>query len=253
MLGPIVALLSKCKASAFPHFPEYGFNEAPDSSSVVFIWLNLMRNMKCDVSIIQIKCRFIIKIINSTFNHINLGIFYNSFDIFRKNNKFFFMIKGCIFNLIDVVLKEVSNVDDLDPKFVTPDHLVDGFLVFLKELKNKGIQIAVVSHNPLLKEILDRLRITHLINNYFIGNNNESLSASTNIYKFAATSLQLMPLELIVFISSEASEDLNLLETFNIVCVGSKPIENTNIHHVTDFSSLKFNQLIASLTNISQN
>ena len=163
------------------------------------------------------------------------------------------MIKGCIFNLIDVVLKEVSNVDDLDPKFVTPDHLVDGFLVFLKELKNKGIQIAVVSNNPLLKEILDRLRITHLINNYFIGNNNESLSASTNIYKFAATSLQLMPLELIVFISSEASEDLNLLETFNIVCVGSKPIENTNIHHVTDFSSLKFNQLIASLTNISQN
>ena len=67
------------------------------------------------------------------------------------------MIKGCIFNLIDVVLKEVSNVDDLDPKFVTPDHLVDGFLVFLKELKNKGIQIAVVSHNPLLKEILDKI------------------------------------------------------------------------------------------------
>ena len=67
-------------------------------------------------------------------------------------------------------------------------------------MKNKGIQIAVVSHNPLLKEILDRLRITHLINNYFIGNNNESLSASTNIYKFAATSLQLNPNELIVFI-----------------------------------------------------
>ena len=109
----------------FSPFPEYGFNEAPDSSSVVFIWLNLMRNMKCDVSIIQIKCRFIIKIINSTFNHIKLSIFYNSFDIFRKNNKFFFMIKGCIFNLIDVVLKEVSNVDDLDPKFVTPDNLVD--------------------------------------------------------------------------------------------------------------------------------
>ena len=43
------------------------------------------------------------------------------------------MIKGCIFNLIDVVLKEVSNVDDLDPKLVTPDHLIDGFLVFLKE------------------------------------------------------------------------------------------------------------------------
>ena len=163
------------------------------------------------------------------------------------------MIKGCIFNLIDVVLKEVSNGDDLDPKLVTPDYLMDGFLVFLKELKNKGIQIAVVSHNPFLKEILDRLRITHLINNYFVSINDESSSASTNIYMFASTSLQLNPNELIVFMSSEASEDLNLLESFNIVCVGSKPIENTNIYHVTDFSSLKFNQLIASVTNISQN
>lgn len=163
------------------------------------------------------------------------------------------MIKGCIFNLIDVVLKEVSNEDDLVPKLITPDHLMDGFLVFLKELKNKGIQIAVISHNPLLKEILDRLRITHLINNYFIGNKNDSLNTSTNIYAFAATSLQLTPKELIVFISSEVSEDLNLLEPYNIVCVGSKPIEISHIHHVTDFSSLKFNHLIASVTNISQN
>ena len=163
------------------------------------------------------------------------------------------MIKGCIFNLIDVVLKEVSNEYDLVPKLVTPDHLMDGFLVFLKELKNKGIQIAVVSQNPLLKEILDRLRITHLVNNYFIGSINESSNISTNIYKFAATSFQLNPKELIVFISSEASEDLNLFEFFNIVCVGSRPIENTNIHHVTDFSSLKFNQLMASVANNSQN
>ena len=130
---------------------------------------------------------------------------------------------------------------------------MDGFLVFLKELKNKGIQIAVVSQNPLLKEILDRLRITHLLNNYFLGNKNESLSASTNIYTLAATSLQFNPNELIVFISSEASEDLNLLETFNIVCVGNNPIEIFPVHHVTDFSSLKFNHLIASFTNISQN
>ena len=35
------------------------------------------------------------------------------------------MIKGCIFNLIDVVLKEVSNEDDLVPKLITPDHLMD--------------------------------------------------------------------------------------------------------------------------------
>jgi hypothetical protein len=57
----------------------------------------------------------------------------------------------------------------------------------------------------------------------------------------------------LVFISSETSEDLNKLETFNVVCVGSKDIKNASFYQITDFSSLKFNQLIASLTNISQN
>ena len=43
------------------------------------------------------------------------------------------MIKGCVFNLIDVVLKQSANegITEIDPKLITPDHLVDGFLVFL--------------------------------------------------------------------------------------------------------------------------
>lgn len=167
------------------------------------------------------------------------------------------MIKGCVFNLIDVVLKQSVNEGktNIDSKLITPDHLVDGFLVFLKELKNKGIQIAVVSKEPALKEILDRLRITHLINNYLTENLNivEILKTNSNIYENAATSLQLLPNEILVFISSEALEDTNFLRKFNIVCVGSKSLENPTIHQVSDFSSLKFNQLIASFGNISQN
>jgi beta-phosphoglucomutase-like phosphatase (HAD superfamily) len=165
------------------------------------------------------------------------------------------MIKGCVFNLVDVVLKQSANEGktNIDPKLITPDYLMDGFLVFLKELKNKGILIAVVSKEPALKEILDRLRITHLINNYFTGNIFEILKTTSNIYENAATSLQLIPNEILVFVPSEASEDINLLKNFNLVCVGSKSFENTAIHHVTDFSSLKFNQLIASVENISQN
>lgn len=165
------------------------------------------------------------------------------------------MIKECVFNLIDVVLKESpkEGKTDIDPKLITPDNLVDGFLVFLKELKNKGIQIAVVSKEPALKEILDRLRITHLINNYYIGNIVEVLKSTSNFNKNTATSLQLFPNEILVFISSEAAEDINFLQKFNIVCVGSKSLESTTIYHVADFSSLKFNQLLASVANISQN
>jgi beta-phosphoglucomutase-like phosphatase (HAD superfamily) len=165
------------------------------------------------------------------------------------------MIKGCVFNLIDVVLKQSANegITDIDPKLITPDHLVDGFLVFLKELKNKGILIAVVSKEPELKEILDRLRITHLINNYLDGNIVEILKTTSNIYENAANSLQLIPNEILVFISSEALEDIIFLKKFNIVSVGSKSFGKTTFHHVADFSSLKFNQLIASVSNITQN
>lgn len=165
------------------------------------------------------------------------------------------MIKGCVFNLIDVVLKQSKDEENkvIDPKLITPDQLVDGFLVFLKELKNKGIQIAVVSEESSLKEILDRLRITHLINNYITGNIFENVNPTSNMYENAANSLQLLPHEILVFISSESSEDLNLLKNFNIVCVGSKSLNKINILHVTDFSSLKFNQLIASVANIRQN
>jgi beta-phosphoglucomutase-like phosphatase (HAD superfamily) len=165
------------------------------------------------------------------------------------------MIKGCVFNLVDVILKQSASEEktNIDPKLITPDYLMDGFLVFLKELKNKGILIAVVSKEPALKEILDRLRITHLSNNYFTGNIVEILKTTSNIYENAATSLQLIPNEILVFVSSEASEDIILLKNFNLVCVGSKLIENPTVHHITDFSSLKFNQLITSVENISQN
>lgn len=42
------------------------------------------------------------------------------------------MIKGCVFNLIDVVLKQSKDEENkvIDPKLITPDQLVDGFLVF---------------------------------------------------------------------------------------------------------------------------
>lgn len=165
------------------------------------------------------------------------------------------MIKGCIFNLVGVVLKEASKEDNngLHPSLITPDHLMDGFLVFLKELKNKGIQIAVISRDPALKVVLDRLRITHLINNYNRNDLIDSFDAASNIYKTAATSLQLEPNEIIVFISSETTEDVNLLDKFKVVCVGAKEMKNTSFYQITDFSSLKFNQLVASVTNISQN
>lgn len=163
------------------------------------------------------------------------------------------MIKGCIFNLAGVMLKDVSNEEKngLPPTLITPDYLMDGFLVFLKELKNKSIQIAVVSQDSSLKMILDRLRITHLINNYFSDDLIENNDASTNIYKTAAISLQLNPSEMIVFISSETTEDVNLLDKFKVVCVGAKEMKYSSFYHVNDFSSLKFNQLITSVTNIN--
>ena len=103
------------------------------------------------------------------------------------------MIKGCIFDLFEVILKDINALENntIKSKSLTQDDLTDGFLVFLKELKNKGIQVAVVSNHPHLKEVLDRLRITHLINVYLSENQYFTIENQMNKYLYCSPFLNL--------------------------------------------------------------
>jgi FMN phosphatase YigB (HAD superfamily) len=159
------------------------------------------------------------------------------------------MINGCIFDLFEVILKEADPLDSksFDPKLVTPDDLSDGFFVFLKELKNKGIQVSVVSNQPHLKEVLDRLRITHLINVYLSKDQVEN--SVLDLYQSAAALMNLKPHEILLFKNENNIDNIFNNDTFNVISVNSGNIKNDKQNQITDFSTVKFNQLVSSISN----
>jgi len=161
------------------------------------------------------------------------------------------MIKGCIFDLFEVILKDINALENntIKSKSLTQDDLTDGFLVFLKELKNKGIQVAVVSNHPHLKEVLDRLRITHLINVYLSENQYFTIENQMNKYLEAAKLMNINPIDILLFKKAD-SIDLQLIEqNFRIIYVGSVLPENEEMIQINDFSNLKFNQIISLVSN----
>jgi beta-phosphoglucomutase-like phosphatase (HAD superfamily) len=157
------------------------------------------------------------------------------------------MIKGIIFDLYNVVVKDDrSNKEGVwNLRLLTPDDLTDGFLVFLKELKNKGIQVAIVSDEMHLKDILDRLRITHLINVYLSDSSFDTEPVS--LYQEAASLMNLLPSEIILFKNDKRVEALQH-GGFRIIGVGNGDGDQKRIRRLTDFSSLKFNELVASFS-----
>jgi len=161
------------------------------------------------------------------------------------------MIKGCIFDLFEVILKDINALENntIKSKSITQDDLTDGFLVFLKELKNKGIQVAVVSNHSHLKEVLDRLRITHLINVYLSENQYFTIENQMNKYLEAAKLMNINPNDILLFKKADGI-DLQLIEqNFRIIYVGSVLPENEEMIQINDFSNLKFNQIISLVSN----
>jgi beta-phosphoglucomutase-like phosphatase (HAD superfamily) len=161
------------------------------------------------------------------------------------------MIKGCIFDLFEVILKEIKSAErsTFSVKSISPDDLTDGFLVFLKELKNKGIQVAVVSNFPQLKAVLNRLRITHLLNIYQQEFPDFSMKSKLDNYHKAAKSMNLNPEDIVIF-TNEDGRNLRLMEYgFRVIYVSSLLQSDDKHICISDFSNLKFNQLITRFSN----
>lgn len=70
------------------------------------------------------------------------------------------MISACVFDLEGVILDMDQLPVGTEPAF-TQDDLKDGVFIFIKELKNKGLNLAAVSAGPNLRQVLNRLQITH--------------------------------------------------------------------------------------------
>ncbi len=100
-----------------------------------------------------------------------------------------------------------------------------------------------------MKEVLDRLRITHLINVYLSENQYFTIENQMNKYLEAAKLMNINPIDILLFKKAEGI-DLQLIEqNFRIIYVGSVLPENEEMIQINDFSNLKFNQIISLVSN----
>ena len=128
------------------------------------------------------------------------------------------MISACIFDLEGVIL-EPGRLD-LPEGFASwtpggeedalwlkevhqllPDDLRDGVFIFIKELKNKGLNLAAVGSCPHLREILNRLQVRHYFHIFLEG---ATRVPDPGLYLRAAESLGVPPSRAIVFSASSA-------------------------------------------------
>lgn len=128
------------------------------------------------------------------------------------------MISACIFDLEGVIL-EPGRLD-APSDFISwtpggpedirwlkeihqlmPDDLRDGVFIFIKELKNKGLNLAAVGCCPHLREILNRLQVRHYFHVFLEGSTH---APERGLYLRAAEALGVTPSRTIVFSASAA-------------------------------------------------
>lgn len=115
------------------------------------------------------------------------------------------MISACIFELENVILdteslswfqtkaswgEEGSNTlweEKLNE--LSPDDLKDGVSIFVKELKNQGLNLAVVSILPQLRHILNRMQFRHYFHTLVGGDAIPGLDISPAYFAEAAKDL----------------------------------------------------------------
>ena len=129
------------------------------------------------------------------------------------------MISACIFELEGVIL-EPGRLPYFPPDYsqwaqgsqeesrwlkevhhLMPDDLRDGVFIFIKELKNKGLNLAVVSCCPNLREILNRLQVRHYFHVFLEGGDTEP---GAEMYHKAAETLGVSASRAVVFSASGA-------------------------------------------------
>lgn len=128
------------------------------------------------------------------------------------------MISACIFDLEGVILEPgrldlpigfaswvPGGAEDAqwlkEVHQLMPDDLRDGVFIFIKELKNKGLNLAVVGSCPHLREILNRLQVRHYFHVFLEG---PTTIPAPDLYLKAAESLGVHPSRAIVFSANDA-------------------------------------------------
>lgn len=130
---------------------------------------------------------------------------------------------------------------------MTPDDIPDGVFVFLKQLLNKGISMAVVSAHPHAREILNRLRITHYFYAVVEEEQTSWQEASAKTYLSAAERLGVKPTRTLVFENTPDGVAAAQLAGFYVVGVGNRDELGAANEVIPNFEEIKFQHLLTGL------
>jgi beta-phosphoglucomutase len=98
-----------------------------------------------------------------------------------------------------------------------PDDLRDGVFIFIKELKNKGLNLAAVSCCPHLREILNRLQVRHYFHAFLEGG---SVGPEAQMYSRAAAALGVSASRVVVFSATGAGVEAAIAAGCRTVGIG---------------------------------
>ncbi|MBK3516934.1 beta-phosphoglucomutase [Carboxylicivirga marina] len=105
-----------------------------------------------------------------------------------------------------------------------PDEILDGAEAFLKELKAKGIRIALGSASKNAMTILDRLQLTHLFEAIIDGTKVSEAKPDPEVFLKGAEALNVKPDECVVFEDAEAGVEAALAGNMKCIGIGSPDV-----------------------------
>lgn len=151
------------------------------------------------------------------------------------------------FQQLSVVMEEIDHWMEREMANVTPDHVLDGVVNFIKELKHKGLTLGIISPYPHTRKLLNRLQLTHLF--YVV---NESTSPTwtpvpLSVYEKTAQEMNMRPDQTIVF--EHSKENAAVLDDFFVVGVGkADDLQDESDLVIPDFESQRFLKILSALS-----
>lgn len=131
---------------------------------------------------------------------------------------------------------------------ITPDDIEDDVFVFIKELKNKGLNLGIVSAYPNTRKVLNRLQITHLFHSIVEIEGGGFASVSSSAYLSVAKDLGMSADETIVFEHTKDGAAAAGEVNFFVVGVGrADDLQDEADLVIPDFDSVRFRKIISAL------
>jgi len=155
------------------------------------------------------------------------------------------MISACIFDLEGILL----DVDTMrgDVQALTPDDMKEGVFVFVKELKNKGLNLAVVARCPHLRQILNRLHITHYFHTLVDSDHFSINGPSEGLYEKAVRELGVPEEQTLVFTAEGAAAEAAAKTGCWVVGVGLSPDMAEADLVLPSFEKIRFLKILSAI------